>query len=360
MSAGTNSETGRLCRIVLPMLLCLAMLLTGCGSRIIFATSYPKDELFLMEDKEAAGNDYRIYLGSLIGETVRDWSADILEQSPVILEDLRKEALERLEKVKALCVYADRQGIRLSREEEQAAAGAAAAYYEKAGTELIGICGSAGTRTPDEAVLTEMFRELLLASKAEASIMHVSDTEISDDEARVVRTLQCFVPSTQDGAQDGAEAALQSAREAAAVMTSDEVISLPFADRPDRIRQMIADRCPDAEVTYQEFARADLDAETELLLFELADGGSSGIVRLEDGYYAWYCISAYDEQLCEENREKIAADRRDRVYEEAVAALTSELAFSFDRKKYFELMQEELPVLSYSIFEELESIPAAE
>lgn len=355
MSAGTERKKGRsvcLRAAVLLMLLCAAMSVTGCGRKVVFTAAYPKDVLFLMEDTQATGNEYRIYLGSLVGETVRDWSEEVLERSPAILEDLRKEALERLEKVKALCIYAESRGIRLSREEEQAAANAADSYYQKAGAELIDICGEAGTAVPDEAALTKMFQELMLASKAEQAIMSVSDEEISDDEARVVQTLQCFVPD----AQNGPEAALETARRAAAVMASDEVISLPLSDRPDKIRQMIADSCPEAEITLQSFARADLDAETEPMIFELADGGASQVLCLEDGYYVWYCISAYDEKLCADNREKIAEARRDSVYRESVAALTADLEFSIDRNKYFDLVREDTPMLSCSFFEEPESL----
>ena len=335
-NTNVKADALRLFIISFVFLICMT-LLPGCGSRVVFVREFPDDILFMMNDEPCVCDEYRIYLGSLQYENSEGVLKELMELYPQAEEDLEKDAMERLETVKALNLYAEKAGIVLNHEEEVGC--------EEQAEEFCRVNSAYGEKAE---LAAGIFRELALSVKAKESIMSEYTAEISDDEARVATVLEFFAPFEKYSDPEAAHAAVIGAAE---IMAAESGNGADASLSAEKISNTLITEYPDAETGVCTIAREKADAETVMLVFEMEDRETSQILRTEEGYYVWYCISAYDQALCDENKREMTEKRRKEVYDSVLTEFVSGLDFSLDKKQFERLLSEEDTVLGSSVFE---------
>ena len=182
---------------------------------------------------------------------------------------------------------AKQKEIALSDAEEQLIKEVADTYYETLSDAELDYADV------DKGKLESYYRRYALARKLYDEMSGAKNTEVSDDEARVIRIGQIRI-------SDAAKA--------------DEV-EKKLAQGEDFLSLAAVYNEADAvEITV---ARGDLPKEVEQVAFEMDNDEISGKITTADAYYYIACISKYEEELTLANKEVIVLERERKAFDDA-------------------------------------------
>ena len=238
-------------RCALCAALIAAMLLTGCGSRLVFTTGFREDEVISVGSQSAASGEVRLYISNYLNAYEDTFGSGLWDAATLTPED----------------------------------------------REYIGL---------SETDIVMMMSEYAVSRKEYAHLTESADLGISDDEARVI-TIRTIRTETEDAAREAfALLAGSVAADPNAVSgtgggaASFESVQEQYSTDPQR------------EYTV---SRADLPAAVEQAAFALESGAISGIVSAEDGYYyIILCLNHFDEAKTEANREAMKEKRLNEAF----------------------------------------------
>ena len=284
----TPGRDGRICRgvfrYVLPVLLALTLLLSGCGKEEEargpekVSLRLNEAQMLLIASSERKRTE-ELY-------TDRIWQVEVGDGGRTYEEAFGDRMKEFFIELEAMDCLAEAQGLKIQGEERKRLDDAAAAFYETsvAGTDL------ADRLSRDDTAA--LFRDYALALAERNAMMSDRRAEVSESEAKVIRVQQII---TDDPA--AAEKALERAQSGGDFYALAQTYS---RNRSIQVR----------------LTRGELPQEAEDAVFRLNDGELSGIVQAGGLYYIFKCIDAYDE--------KETALRRQTMQEERLRTVVSE------------------------------------
>lgn len=278
-------------RIKLMVLLVASMLLLcGCkigNTEIVYLQNIWPNQVFKIDDEVCSKKEARVYLvnyrniyGASYGVDL--WQQDSNEES---LETYIKEkALTQMARIKCMNGLAKEKDISLSGEEKKKAAKAAEIYYKSLSKE------ERKYLDVKQSDIEDMYQEYLLAAKVYQSLTDKVDTEISDDEARVMEVMQIFV-SDEKKAEE-IKARLQNGEDFAALAGSyNEKGSIQTS-----------------------FGREDVPKEVAEEAFELDNDQITDAIKTDEGYYFIKCMNKYNRKLTDENKETLLGERKQEAF----------------------------------------------
>lgn len=192
------------------------------------------------------------------------------------------------------------QELELSEEELADIETAAAAYYNSLNDTEKEYFGAS------EKDIANLYEHYAMARKVFSALTENVEQEVSDDEARVMSVMQIYA-STEDYA-NMAYNKLQGGTDFSAVAAAYN----------------------QAESTSLTVDRADVPTEAEEAVFGLSNGEYTSVIGAEDGFYIYYCVNNYEEELTQENKEAVLAQRM----EDAVNTTYDTYTASTDSKLY--------------------------
>lgn len=295
-------------RKVFALVSCLVLLgaLTGCtigGKEIVFETSPTGfNDVFMVGETACSIKQAKLYLcnyKSLYGSAygVNLWDYDFEGES---LEQYVKDiTLDELTKVVCMDMVALQQGIELTEKEEGKLAKAAKEYYESLSED------EKAYMEVSESDVLEIYKNYALAEKLYTSLTQGVNTEVSDDDARVIKIIPIIV---------GDQMAAGQVKEMIANGDDFATIASTYSTSSA------------SEITV---ARGELPPEVEAVAFELDNDEISDVVMADGNYYFIKCINKLEEELTEANKGNILIEREkeqfNTVYEEFVGNATFEL-----------------------------------
>ena len=198
--------------------------------------------------------------------------------------------------VYTLDIIASEKEVTLSEEEQKKVTEAAKMYLDgldDAEREYVGV---------NEKQTEKLFERYLLADKLYESLKTDVNQEVSDDEARVMRVKQIYTTDqakaqyylTQLQGGTDFETLAQTANEADAV-----------------------------DITVN---RSTFSDEIIQKLFALTDGGITDIIEADNGYYIFYCSSAFDAELTDEHKKDVLEQRMSDAVTDTYADYMSQLS----------------------------------
>lgn len=278
-------------RIKLMVLLVASMLLLcGCkigNTEIVYLQNIWPNQVFKIDDEVCSKKEARVYLvnyrniyGASYGVDL--WQQDSNEES---LETYIKEkALTQMARIKCMNGLAKEKDISLSGEEKKKVAKAAETYYKSLSKE------ERKYLDVKQSDIEDMYQEYLLAAKVYQSLTDKVDTEISDDEARVMEVMQIFV-SDEKKAEE-IKARLQNGEDFAALAGSyNEKGSIQTS-----------------------FGREDVPEEVAEEAFELDNDQITDAIKTDEGYYFIKCMNKYNRKLTDENKETLLEERKQEAF----------------------------------------------
>lgn len=294
----------RLAAAVLTAVL-LAANLSGCGifknTEIVLTTGLTGNQLFKVGSSVCTLPEAMIYVMDCQNQYESVYGVEMWEHDfgGVTLEEYVKETIvSQLASMKAVTLLAKDYDVELSSSEEALVEQAAQEYYGGLSEEEIDYMDL----SLDD--VKGLYGEHVLSRKVYEEITRDVNTEVSDDEARII-TVQQIQLDSMESAQDVLER-LEEGKE-----------FLTLASAYSR----------DSQITLT-FGRGEKEAAYEEAAFELENDQVSGIIETEDGYYILKCIDNFDREATEENKVAMVEKRRDeifsQVYEELIANTPSE------------------------------------
>lgn len=336
--------------IWLPVLLVLEVfLLTGCekdGPMVVLTTGFEEDVVFKIEETSCVKPEIMVYLvntenmyDQVFGETV--WQVPFEDGD--VETQYKETILARLAQIKAMNLYAMREGITLSDSDERLAGEAAREYYSSLTPEEIEYMGVS------EELIEKMYREYALANRLYESITDKVNPEISDDEARTV-TVRTILIKTYSMDSNGKRVEYSEAQKQDAYMRAYQLLERIRAGEEFEI--LAADYNEDEKSLYS-FARGIMPQEIEDAAFNMSENEVSDIITTEYGYHLIKCITNFDEEQTDLNKLVIVDTRKQQAFTEAYDNYISELTSNLNKELWDSIRYERREGVATTTFFEI-------
>ena len=306
--------------------------LSGCSAfeniRVVLTTGVSGDQLFkvgksvcTLQEAMIYVMDYQQQYESVYG--VEMWEHDF---GGVTLEEYVKDTIvAQLASVKAITLLADDYDVKLDDAEKKRVKEASEEYYLALSQEQREYMD---LKCED---VEDLCSAHLLAEKVYAEITKNVNTEVSDDEARII-TVQQIRLDTAEAAQD-VKQKLDEGKDFAAAASAYS---------------------KDSQITFT-FGRGEHKEAYEEAAFALENDQISGVIEDEEGYYILKCVNNFDQEATEENKITMAEKRRNEVFGEAYDKLIAETPSEFHErlweKVHFSNWTGEMPPNFMEIYE---------
>ncbi len=317
-------------RVLLTVLTLCVLSVSGCGKKkeekaektdVVLTTAFEENELFRIEDRNCLIDEAYVYMKSA-GSRYQDvFGEDIWKQNfggKTLEKELKDTTLARLAQIKSMDLLAEEWNIALDEAEEEKAGKAAAEFYK-----LLKESGDEGNVT--EELLKVMYSDYALADKIYNEVTRNVNPEISDDEARSITVKQIlFRTSSLDekgNRREYSEHDKEDAHNRARECLKKALEGADFDSLTEKFNE-------DDQNTYT-FGKGMMPEAFEKAAFNLGTGEISDIIETEYGYHIIKCVSAFDQEETDKNKERIVTERKkeafNRVYDEFVPSLHSNL-----------------------------------
>ena len=154
-------------RAALPVLVLLcALLLSGCGKRLVMTRGFAKDELCRVGNTQCLLSEYNVFLLNLQKHCERTFGHDVWEgpEGEELKEAIEQRALSEASRLKVMLLLAVQDNIMLTDSEESLADEAETEYYEGLSAEEKEYLGI------EEDTLRKLFEQYALAQKVYKSV----------------------------------------------------------------------------------------------------------------------------------------------------------------------------------------------
>ncbi len=281
-----------------------AGILGGCqigGKEIVIATELGKDDIFRLNEVNAPMSEAYVFLSEYRHDYGTVYGVDLWESQAADADMeryVKRLALTAMAKTYTMDMLAESKGVTLSEEERRKAEELADIYYDGLDAD------QAKELDVTRDTVQSVCERYVLAQKLFQGLTSGADTEVSDDEARVMEVQEIFVTSEETA--DEIDAALKDGKEFSALASYNE------SEEFDRT-----------------ITRADIDPTAEEAVYALENGQNTGKIAGEDGFYFYKCVNYYDEDKTEVNKVTIVNTRLQEAFEGAYSefedAIDSEL-----------------------------------
>lgn len=323
-----NFRIRRLQFIIKPFvaLLAVPLFLTACGkklpTKVVLTSDFIENEVFRMEGYPCMKNEVMVYLANsenryseVFGKQI--WDVPLEEGT---LEDGYKDTiLARIAQIKAMNLMAADKKVVLDDEEEAKVLAAGRDYFASlSGPEIVYL-------DIDQDVINELYREFAVADKLYRTVTADINPEISDDEARTI-TVRTILIKTYSIDGRGNKLEFSEEEKRGAYQRIAEIKRR--IDEGETFEVLASDYNEDTNSEYS-FGWGVMPEAFENAAFNLGVGEVSDIVQTEYGYHLIQCVTTFNPEETEANKEKIVEKRRqeafEQEYQQFVATLTTNL-----------------------------------
>lgn len=295
----------------------MTLLITGCGlgdTEFVFdMNSIGENSIFTINDEKCSLKEAKLYLCNYQNIYGKDfgvdlWKHEFKDKVDVSLEEYVKE-ITASELGTVMCMYqlAKEKDIQLSKEEKQLVKELTDAYYKTLNKYELSYMDL------EKKDLEEYYTRYALAQKLYQSLTEGVNEEVSEDEARVIRVQMIFVKNEAKAKE----------------------VEKKLAENEDFVT--VATAYNEAASVETVFARGELPEQVEKEAFRLENQEQTGMISSEDGYYFIRCLSKFEKELSEKNKDVILVRRRKQQFDDVFQSFIEKSTFVFHEELWNEL-----------------------
>lgn len=249
----------------------------------------PEAMIYVMDYKQQYENAYGVEM----------WEHDF---GGVTLEEYVKDTIiAQLASIKAVTLLAKENNVTLSDAEKEKISQAAEEYYSALTDE------QKKYMKVEKSDVEDLYAAHVLSKKVYTEITKDVNTEVSDDEARIITIQQIRLDSLDNA--ESVKARLDEGRDFGTVAAAYN---------------------RDSQTTVT-LGRGEKEAAYEEAAFSLENDQISNVIETTDGYYILKCINNFDRDATEANKITMVEKRRDEEFTEAYETLMADTPSEFNR-----------------------------
>ncbi len=269
--------------LVIALVGVIIFLKTAVGNKSIYiSTGFEKDVMIKVDQTTTSRQEVMAHLTDMIDEYEELFGEDIWKETmdgKTFEEYLTQQVKSKLTRIKCMNQVALSRGIVLSNQEEQNIGKAAKEYYDGISKESRKKFGMT------EEAVKDMYRSMLLADKLFDDLTYEVDTEISEDEARVMM-IQYIKTDTLEAAT-AIKSRLDAGEGFSALVKENNAYEYEY-----------------------ELRRGEMEEAFEETAFNLVTGEISNVVETSTGFYILMCVNEYDKVKTAANKEKMIRESK--------------------------------------------------
>ena len=308
--------------LICAVLLCLP--LCSCSkfknTEIVLTTGLSGNQLFKVGSSVCTLPEAMIYANTYEEQYESVYGVEMWEHDfgGITLEEYVKDnIIAQLATIKAMTLLAEEYEVVLSQQDQEQLQKAAAEYYSSLSQE------EREWMNLTEEDARKLYQDHLLANRVYEEITKDVNTEVSDDEARIITIQQIFLKTTVTG-ENGEEPCSEEEKQEI-YAKAQELLEQIEGGREFLTVASIYNQ--DTQITHT-FGRGDEEVVYEEAAFALEKDQVSEIIETDQGYYILKCTENFDRAATEENKIAMVERRRDtifrQVYDELIANTPSE------------------------------------
>lgn len=301
--------------VYITIILALLLTLTGCektGRTVVLTTGFNENEVFkLAKEDEVTVCTYpemMVFLNDLTCQYTNAYGDDILKitaDGRTMAESIKDAVMADLSQIKAMKILAQREGISLSEGEIALAKDAAHEYYESLSDRAREYMHS------DENVYAGMYSDYALINKYYDLMIEDINPEISDDEARTITVQHIFI-KTYEVLEDGTKALLSAEERQRAYELAVKIRDMAKDGEHD-FKELAKEYSDSSSVEYS-FGLGEAPEAFETAAFNLGKNEISDVVATDNGYHIIKCISTFNMEETDRNKERISQEKKEAVF----------------------------------------------
>ena len=296
-----------------------------------------KDELFRVGDVSCSVSEYMVFLTNTQNQYESVYGSEIWDVALgeiTLEENVKDTVLAKIAQIKTMGLMAESKGLCLTEEQEGKVQAAAAEYYGSLSEAEV----TALAATQEE--IAGLYREYALADMVYQQIVDSVDPEISDDEARTITVDQIHMKTYTIDSQ-GTRMEFSDTMKSEVEEDMHDIYEFATVDGRDFTE--LANKYNQADTVRWSFRKGEADPALEEVGFALATDQVSEVIETEDGYYLLKCISTYDKEQTDANKEQIIQQRKDEAFGQEYDTFVETLSKKINEKLWnsIELLQDE-------------------
>lgn len=300
-------------RGLLVLLACVLLTgcMTGCGlwknTRIVLTTGLSGDQLFKVGKSVCTLPEAMIYVMDYKQQYESAYGVEMWEHDfggETLEEYVKGNIIAQLAYIKAVTLLAKEQKVTLSDTEEEQVAEAASEYYDALNEEQIAYM------KVEKSDVEALYTAHVLSEKVYSEITKDVNTEVSDDEARIIVVQQIRLDSLDNA--NIVKARLEEGKDFGTVAAAYN---------------------QDTQTTVT-LARGEKEAAYEEAAYALENDQISDVIETSDGYYILKCVNNFDRDATESNKETLVKKRRDEKFREVYEAMMADTPSEFNKHKW--------------------------
>ena len=284
----------------------LASVLTGCSKGdALRVPQISVKQVLKVDGQSYSAPEAKVYLANyknLYGNVagVDLWAQE--NQTESLEEYIKNLTLSQMTKILSMDSLAKSRDIALEESELASIQKAAKAYYE-----------SLNDKEQDylevsESDIQKLYEDYALAQKLYKSLTIDINSEVSDDEARIMDAMQIVVSDKKKA----------------------KAVKKALAEGGDFAT--LAGSYNEAEEVKIQFGRGELPKKVEEAAFALDNGTVSKCIKTDDGYCFIYCVDKFNEELTDVNKLKIVQQREKAAFGDVYDAYSRTISKKLDQK----------------------------
>lgn len=285
-----------------------AFTLTGCsvgGREIVLDINNSNGHTVLSVNKKKCNvKEAMIYLSNYRNLYGNEYGVDIFDTSDAadVEKYVKDVTIDELTRVYCMVSIAEQKDLSLTDKELKAVSKAADEYYESLSDAELDYMDVSRSDVEDA------YENYAMAQKLYVSLTQGVDTEVSDDDARVIHIQQIFVTGQE----------------------SADTVSQKLAAGEDF--STVANSLSENDKTDLYVAKGTLPEAVEEAAFNLGDGQTSDMIQTDDGYYFIKCLSKMDQEKTDQNKTIILQKREQEQFNEDYKSFVNDAVFELNNE----------------------------